>query len=70
MIARVIKARTRKVLVGRKITCNGCCHKTVKGQARVMRKILFFFCPKCWADRRACEIHMDRVSELPAESAA
>ena len=70
MIARVIKARTRKVLVGRKITCNRCAHKTVRGQARVMRKVLFFFCLKCWADRRACEIHMDRVSELPAESAA
>ncbi len=68
-MARVIKARIR-TLIGRKITCNRCCHKTVKGQARVMRKILFFFCPKCWADRRACEIHMHKASELPAESAS
>jgi hypothetical protein len=37
---------------GRQITCNHCGHKTVKGAARVSRKILFFFCPRCWFDRR------------------
>jgi hypothetical protein len=52
----------RKNLVGRKIVCNGCGHTTVKGAARVMRKLLFFFCPSCWEDRRACEQQMDRVS--------
>jgi hypothetical protein len=70
MMTRVIKARQRKILVGRKITCNRCAHKTVKGTARVMRKVLFFFCPKCWADRHACELQMNRATELPAESAA
>lgn len=61
-MARVFKARTRRLLVGRKIECNGCGGHTVTGAGRVMRKILFFFCPDCWADRRACEELMDRVS--------
>ena len=47
-----------KPLIGRKIPCNRCGHNTVKGAARVMRKILFFFCPECWADRKACEEQM------------
>jgi hypothetical protein len=51
-----------KSLVGRKITCNMCERKTVAGASRVMRKVLFFFCPGCWFDRRSCEIFMDRVS--------
>ena len=49
-----------KKLIGRKITCNKCGQKTVKGAARVMRKVLFFFCPDCWRDRRACEVLMDK----------
>ncbi len=48
----------RKPLIGRKIVCNKCGHRTVKGAARVMRKLLFFFCPSCWADRRSCEQFM------------
>jgi hypothetical protein len=51
----------RRPMVGRKIKCNGCLHVTVKGAARVMRKVLFFFCPDCWSDRRKCEIMMDAV---------
>ena len=61
-MARIIKLRLRRPLVGRKITCNHCGHKTVKGAARVMRKVLFFFCPKCWANRRDRELEMDAVS--------
>jgi hypothetical protein len=52
----------RRPLIGRKILCCGCNHLTVKGVSRVMRKVLFFFCPECWEDRRACEIQMDKVS--------
>lgn len=54
--------RTRRLYrplpAGRKIVCNGCLHKTVKGSARVMRSVLFFFCRTCWSDRRRCEEHM------------
>lgn len=66
MTGRVTKVQFRRRLVGRKITCNRCCHKTVKGQARVMRKVLFFFCPKCWANRRACEEQMIAATEISA----
>lgn len=61
-MTRLVKARFRKRLVGRKVKCNGCEMPTVEGAARVMRKILFFFCPHCWSDRRACEIQMDLAS--------
>lgn len=53
-----------KKLVGRLILCNRCERKTVKGAARVMRKVLFFFCPKCWEDRRACEVFMDKATAI------
>ena len=50
---------TRRKLVGRKIVCNHCSHLTVKGTARVLRKILFFFCPTCWLnDREGCDQQM------------
>ena len=58
--------RNPRLLVGRKIVCNLCCHKTVKGSARVMRKVLFFFCPSCWQDRRRCEQHMIATTERAA----
>jgi hypothetical protein len=43
-----------------------------KGTSRVMRKLLFHFCAKCWRDRRACELHMIRTAapELLNEVAA
>jgi hypothetical protein len=57
----------RKIpLAGRKIKCNGCGHTTVTGAGRVMRKIVFFFCPKCWKDRRGCELQMDAASRRVA----
>ena len=52
----------RKPLVGRKIICNHCERKTIKGAARVMRKVLFFFCPQCWRNRDACENQMRSVT--------
>jgi late competence protein required for DNA uptake (superfamily II DNA/RNA helicase) len=53
----------RKPLIGRKIICNHCGHKTVKGTARVRRKVLFFFCPKCWLEQRAdCDRFMVGVT--------
>lgn len=61
-MARVFKAKQRRRLVGRKVKCNGCEMPTVEGAARVMRKVLFFFCRHCWSDRRACEIQMDLAS--------
>lgn len=46
-------------LVGRKIECCHCGEKTVKGAARVMRFVLFFFCRDCWRNHRgACEAQM------------
>ena len=52
-----------KPQVGRKIVCNHCCHRTVKGAARVMRKVLFFFCPDCWMRKRAeCNEQMMKVT--------
>jgi hypothetical protein len=53
----------RKPLIGRKIVCNKCAHKTVKGAARVFGKLLFFFCPRCWANRLACEELMRKCWE-------
>ena len=59
------QAKPRRAgLVGRKILCNRCLHLTVKGTARVMRKVLFFFCPDCWTQRRECEIQMDKISRV------
>ena len=52
----------KQPMIGRKIHCNKCIHVTVKGAARVMRKVLFFFCPVCWSDRRSCEIFMDQAT--------
>lgn len=52
----------RKLEAGRKVTCNGCLRPTVKGVSRVMRYILFFFCPACWAHREECEEHMRRCA--------
>ena len=50
-------------LVGRKIVCNRCCHTTVKGAARVRRKMLLFFCPECWFGKRSeCDAHMIAVA--------
>lgn len=50
-------------LIGRKITCNHCGHKTVKGTAQVLRKILFMFCEECWLSKReSCNSHMKAVS--------
>ena len=52
-----------KRLVGRKIVCNHFLHRTVKGTARVRRKILFFFCPDCWLNKRsACDKQMIDVT--------
>jgi hypothetical protein len=54
----------RKLLIGRKIICNHCSHRTVQGTARVMRKILFFFCPACWLnDRAGCDAQMLAVTK-------
>ena len=53
----------RKPLIGRKIVCNHCCRTTVKGAARVYKKLLFFFCPECWRDRRGCEEQMRKCWE-------
>ena len=33
------------------------------GMTRVMRKIMFHFCPRCWRDREACEMYMRAVTE-------
>jgi hypothetical protein len=53
----------RKLIAGRRITCNCCAHKTVKGQARVRRKVLFFFCPDCWFGKREkCNTLMVKVT--------
>ena len=63
-----------KCRVGRRILCDMCSNVFQgAGQSRVMRKVVFHFCPKCWANRRACEVHMDRVSSpgpVAAEAAA
>ena len=41
---------------GRIVQCNKCWHRfRGKGASRVMRKMLFFFCPPCWSNRNACE---------------
>ena len=48
-----------KPLVGRKIPCNHCGHRTVQGTARVRRKVLFFFCPDCWTKK-----HADRNEQM------
>lgn len=51
-------------LVGRKIKCNRCNRLTVKGTARVMRAVLFFFCPECWLhDRAGCDAQMVTVTK-------
>lgn len=55
-------ALRRRKRGGRLVTCSGCSHKTVAGTTRVMRKIVFHFCPACWIDRRRCELLMDEVS--------
>ena len=53
-----------KPLIGRKIVCNRCCHKTIQGAARVRRKVLFFFCLKCWlTDRASCDAQMIAVTQ-------
>jgi hypothetical protein len=44
------------------VLCSGCEHLTVKGTTRVMKKLLFFFCPDCWRDRRACELIMIKMA--------
>ena len=43
------------------------CHRCSRvfregGVGRVMRKLVFFFCPVCWLDRDACEEFMRRVA--------
>jgi hypothetical protein len=40
-----------------------------KGTSRVMRKLLFFFCAKCWRDRDACEELMRSIA-APGKAAA
>ena len=48
---------------GRRILCDKCC-TTFRGagMTRVMRKIVFHFCPRCWADRGSCEAYMVRIA--------
>lgn len=47
----------------RAVKCNHCGKKfRGLGASRVMRKMLFLFCPRCWSDRRSCEIFMDAAS--------
>jgi hypothetical protein len=47
----------------RPVKCNKCFHIfRGKGMSRVMRKILFHFCAKCWRDRNACEELMRKVA--------
>jgi hypothetical protein len=47
----------------RALLCNKCVHVfRGGGQGRVMRKILFFFCDKCWTNRQACEEFMRRIA--------
>ena len=53
----------RPLPAGRRITCNHCLRKTVKGTARVMRSVLFFFCRSCWNDRAACEAQMREAAK-------
>jgi len=57
-----MRPRVKATGHGRPIKCNWCL-RTFKsgGTSRVMRKILFFFCDKCWANRSTCEEHMRRV---------
>lgn len=48
---------------GRRILCDKCV--TVfrgAGMTRVMRKVVFQFCPRCWSNRGSCEAHMVRVA--------
>jgi hypothetical protein len=52
-----------KPLIGRKIDCNHRGHRTVKGTARVRRKVLFFFCVDCWTRKHAeCNEQMVKVT--------
>jgi hypothetical protein len=56
----------------RAIRCNKCSHIFRSGGiSRVMRKIAFHFCPKCWEDQRGCEQFMNAISRpvtaLPVE---
>ena len=52
----------------RAILCNKCARIfRSKGISRVMRKVVFHFCAKCWADRERCETFMDSVSSTTAE---
>ncbi len=52
-----------KPLVGRKIVCNHCEHRTVQGTARVRRKVLFFFYTDCWTRKHdECNAQMIKVT--------
>jgi hypothetical protein len=61
---------TKQKEAGRQIPCSLCPATTVQGSAQVYRKLLFFFCPPCWLNRRAeCNSFMRRVAD-PAQKAA
>lgn len=49
--------------MSRPITCNMCA-KVFRGAgaSRVLRKVLFFFCPRCWVNRMLCEAFMKQVA--------
>jgi hypothetical protein len=50
-------------MMTRKILCYRCVKIfRGKGASRVMRKVLFHFCPKCWRNREACEEHMRKAT--------
>ena len=34
------------------------------GTTRVMRKLVFHFCARCWRNREDCEAHMRRVAGI------
>lgn len=43
----------------RKIVCSHCSKVFLgRGASRVMRFVLFHFCPRCWMNRKACEEQM------------
>jgi len=61
----------RKPMVGRKLTCSQCAHRTVKGTMRVLRSVVFVFCPDCWIDKHeACEAQMCSVAGVRQKAAA
>lgn len=46
---------------GRKVRCSRCPFNTVRGVTRVLRHVVFHFCPSCWLRNHAeCEDLMQK----------